>query len=258
MRSTKEYAAVRDLVGAGLNDCEIARRTCIPRTTVRDWRREGPGIMRDRSPPDGACERCGAQHDFRALPGEQYAYLLGVYLGDGHISRHPRAVYRLRIYLDRRYSEIIEATAAAMSAVMPAHPVGRLHKGRVDGGCIELSMYSKQWPCLFPQHGAGKKHSRRITLSAWQHAIVTENHEAFLCGLIDSDGCRFVARQRQRGTLYEWTRYSFCNLSPDIRELFCTSCDAIGVEWTQSCPRTIQVARRGSVARLESFIGPKH
>jgi hypothetical protein len=257
MRSAEEYNAVVDLVRTGFNDCDIARRTGIPRTTVRGWRREGAGIMRNRLPPAGACPRCGAMHDLSSLPGEQYAYLLGLYLGDGYICRHPRDVYRLRIYLDRRYGEIIEAAAFAMSTVMPNHRVGRLHKGRLDGGCIEVSMYSKQWPCLFPQHGVGRKHSRRIALTAWQQAIVDENHQNLLCGLIDSDGCRFIARQRQRGTLYEWTRYSFCNLSRDIRQLFCASCDALGVEWTQSCPRTIQVAKRASVARLESFIGPK-
>ena len=35
--------AVRDqalaLVKSGLNDCEVARRTGISRTTIRDWRR---------------------------------------------------------------------------------------------------------------------------------------------------------------------------------------------------------------------------
>jgi hypothetical protein len=26
------------LIAGGLNDCEVARRTGIPRTTIRDWR----------------------------------------------------------------------------------------------------------------------------------------------------------------------------------------------------------------------------
>jgi hypothetical protein len=118
-------------------------------------------------------------------------------------------------------------------------------------------MYSKQWPCLFPQHGAGRKHHRPIRLAGWQQRIVNGDREAFLCGLIDSDGCRFVARQHQCGRLHEWTRYSFSNLSQDIRNLFCESCDALGIDWTQSNHRTIQVARRRSVTRLETFIGPK-
>jgi hypothetical protein len=49
----------------------------------------------------------------------------------------------------------------------------------------------------------------------------------------------------------------FVNESADIRELFCRTCDAIGVEWRQMNRNTISVARRDSVARLDEFIGPK-
>ncbi|HEV8373977.1 MAG TPA: helix-turn-helix domain-containing protein [Actinomycetota bacterium] len=38
MRSREEVALVLGLARQGLNDCEIARRTGIPRGTVRDWR----------------------------------------------------------------------------------------------------------------------------------------------------------------------------------------------------------------------------
>jgi hypothetical protein len=42
----------------------------------------------------------------------------------------------------------------------------------------------------------------------------------------------------------------------DIKDLFCASCDAIGVRWTRS-GREVAVARRESVALLDEFIGPK-
>jgi hypothetical protein len=39
-------------------------------------------------------------------------------------------------------------------------------------GCTEVGSYSKHWPCLFPQHGPGKKHQRKIELTVWQQELV--------------------------------------------------------------------------------------
>ena len=39
--------------------------------------------------------------------GDAYAYLLGLYLGDGMLTLAPRQVWRIRIVLDRRYPLII-------------------------------------------------------------------------------------------------------------------------------------------------------
>jgi hypothetical protein len=32
-------------------------------------------------------------------------------------------------------------------------------------GCTEVKSYSRHWPCLFPRHGAGEKHLRKIKLA---------------------------------------------------------------------------------------------
>ncbi len=42
------------------------------------------------------------------VASEPYVYLLGMYLGDGYIARSRRGVWRLRIIMDARYSQIIE------------------------------------------------------------------------------------------------------------------------------------------------------
>lgn len=39
---------------------------------------------------------------------------------------------------------------------------------------VDVVLCSKHWPCLFPQHGPGRKHHRRIALEPWQEAIVKE------------------------------------------------------------------------------------
>jgi hypothetical protein len=64
---------------------------------------------------------------------------------------------------------------------------------------------------------------------------------------------------RAVGTDYPpYPRYEFTNASADIRDIFTRACDAIGVEWRRSRPRVISVARRASVAILDSFVGPKN
>ena len=152
MRSADEFNEVRQLIAAGMNDCAIARLTGIPRPTVRDWRCR-PHV-RTRL-PDGSTA-CGVDHDFPALPAAPYCYLLGLYLGDGCISRI-RRVWRLRVVLDAKYPAIIERCRQAIDMLMPGQ---RARAMQLPKNCVEVSLYSKHWPCLFPQHGPGKKHTR--------------------------------------------------------------------------------------------------
>ncbi len=249
VRSQAEVREVLDLLEAGLNPCEVARRTGIPRSTVRHWRdgdrRAGAGLP--------ACETCGHPvHRPEALPAEHYAYLLGLYLGDGHISAFPRGVFRLTIYLDRKYEGIVASCESAMEAV-----IGRRPNRARKPGCYGVNCYSRRWPCLLPQHGAGPKHLRPIVLEPWQQRIVDDHPEALLRGLIHSDGCRGMNTVVVRGKRYAYPRYTFTNTSADIRRIFTDACDAIGVAWRQMNATNVSVARRASVARLDEFIGPK-
>ena len=118
-------------------------------------------------------------------------------------------------------------------------------------------MYSKHWVCLFPQHAPGRKHRRSIELATWQREIVEQTREPFLRGLIHSDGCRVIARERQASRVREAPRYSFSNKSDDIKKLFCESCDALGIRWTRPNEREIAIYRIESVGKLDEFVGPK-
>ena len=119
---------------------------------------------------------------------------------------------------------------------------------------VEVSSFSKSWPCLLPQHGPGKKHQRPIVLTDWQLELGARWPDQLVRGLIHSDGCRF--QNTGRGN-WSWPRYAFSNLSDDIRSIFCHACDQLGVHWTRSGKRTIYVSRKADVARLDEFIGPK-
>jgi hypothetical protein len=56
---------------------------------------------------------------------------------------------------------------------------------------------------------------------------------------------------------YVYPRYFFSNYSPEIRSLFAETYALIGVDTKPDGPHLISVARRESVAVLDSFIGPK-
>jgi hypothetical protein len=188
--------------------------------------------------------------------GAAYAYLLGLYLGDGMLTLAPRRVWRLRIVLDERYPFIIERCEWAIRQVS-SHVPGRAHKV----GCVEIYSNWKHWLCAFPQHGAGPKHRRPIELVPWQRQVATAHPHEFVRGLIHSDGCRSLNRVRRplkSGVrTYEYMRYFFSNRSGAILRLFSEACAAIGVDTRPDGPFNVSVARRDSVALLDSFVGPK-
>jgi Homeodomain-like domain-containing protein len=243
----------------GRTTTEVARLTGLPRSTVRDWLNGATPrkAVRDERASTGECRTCqGPEHAFTALPGE-YMYALGLYLGDGCISAHPRGVFKLRIFLDASYPGIIDSCEAAIRKLRPNNRIARLPRSggfanSSERSNIEISAYSRSWPCLFPQHGPGRKHERPIVLVDWQRDLLERHPEALLRGLIHSDGCRFI----NRGTNWRHPRYSFSNASGDIRRIFCEACDVLGLRWT-TAPRTVYVSRKDDVERLDRFIGPK-
>ncbi|WNG80541.1 hypothetical protein C6A86_020280 [Mycobacterium sp. ITM-2016-00316] len=183
------------------------------------------------------------------LPSDAYSYLLGMYLGDGYVCRAGR-VWRLRVTLDKKYPGIIESCCDAIDKIMLGQHATVFPR---KTGCVDVSLFSKHWPCLFPQHGPGPKHLRPIILQPWQQAHVDAATEDFIRGLIHSDGCRVVANDRGVASV----RYHFTNHSTDIRNLFCAALDALGIPWTQNSRYMIAVYRKAATARLDEFVGPK-
>ncbi len=246
MHSPEQVDLVFRLAAEGLSHSQVARITGLPRSTVRGW-------LTKRTPRFGAartdCPVCCGHPD--TLPAHHYLYLLGLYLGDGTLSLHPRGVYRLRISCADVYPSITNECAIAMRHVRD-NRVGRVPAS----GCTHVYAYSKHWRCLLPQHGPGRKHNRKIELTGWQRDIISADPRPLIRGLVHSDGCRVL--NRAAGTDYPpYPRYHFSNLSADILGIFGHACDAIGVEWRYNNATTISVARRPSVAILDSFIGPK-
>lgn len=242
-------AAALDLIGTGLSDYEISRRTGASRSSVQRWRVHG--APRKAQTP---CPR-----DWRPSDPASYSYLLGIYLGDGYVSKASASPV-LEIALDSRYPGIAEECTAAIWDVAQVEARTHLRK-TAQGDSIRVTAGSRVWPFAFPQHGPGKKATRSIALTRWQQEIVNRFPQAFLRGLIHSDGSRTINRFSvvlaggRRG--YAYPRYFFTNLSVDIQALFCAACERVGVRWTQSSFKNISVADRRSVELLDSFVGPK-
>ena len=234
------------LVAAGLNDCKIARRLDVPRTTIRDWRK--PRYVPKR-PASAACPRCGARSRRIVTEPETYVELLGLCLGDGHIAGLART-QRLRICLDAKYPDIVAAAEALMQRCFPDNTVRRVHFH--DGREVVLDVYSSHLVCLFAQHGPGKKHERPIRPAPWQEALVAKAPWALLRGLIRSDGCVFVNRTGR----CEYLSYDFANRSGDLLDLFESRCRNLGLRPRRSAT-SIRLYRREDVALLVEHVGVK-
>jgi hypothetical protein len=256
-RSLEDVRRVTLLKEDGHTDREISRLTDVPITTIRAWRNHGLSRHAERAlKAGGLCATCGAEvHDFGNLPTATYAYLLGVYLGDGYIGRSGKS-WALRIALDKAYPGIVENCCDAIEEIRGGHRP----KPRPDSGgeaCVRIDVTWRRWLCLFPQHGPGPKHRRKIELVGWQQRMVDEAPQAFLRGLLHTDGWRGLNRVHVKGKDYASPRYQFSSRSDDIRKLFTDTCDALGVKWRPWTRYHVSVAQRESVALLDSFIGPK-
>ena len=246
----------------GHNNCEFSRQVGVSRS-------HGPGLGSREGPPsfeqnnagygrpnDSSCLSALRSRGTRLRAvSTSYAHLLGMYLGDGHISKDRRGVFRLRISLDQKYPLIVEECAAAMQGHGPGTRSTCPHASNYY---VEVHAYSKSWPCLFPQHGPGQKARTKDILAGWQKELAARMPDLLLRGLLHSDGCRFM----NTGS-YGWdcSHATSSPMSPRHQEIFCDACDSLGLRWTARFRRSgggsIYVSRKDDVARLDEFVGPK-
>lgn len=248
MRSLDMRLKARELYASGISRAEISRRLGVTWYTANRWctlrtPTDDPRVYFER------CFRCRPERPLQRP--DQYAYLLGQYLGDGHLATSMK-VPMLRVCCAATYPDIMDEVEAAMLGTL-ARSVCRV----ASQGCFYLTSYSKHWPCLLPQHGPGMKHLRPIKLARWQQKIVDAYPQSLLRAFIHSDGCRIMNRVTVRGKKYSYPRYLFINESTDILRICGDALDRVGAQWRFNRRNSISVAKRDSVALLDSFIGPK-
>jgi hypothetical protein len=247
MRSEEDVRRVTELLAEGFTPTEVARRTGLPRSTIRGWK--NGAIPRRPTAHASPCAIGLAEFDPAA-----YTYLFGLYLGDGCISA-ARRTFRLRVTLDAAYPSIVAECATAVKTLIPHVAVSAYRRPR--SRCVDVGAYWVHWPCVFPQHGSGRKHLRPIELTPEQHEIVFAHPKQFLRGLIHSDGTRIVATERKGDAVRRAPRYAFSNMSGDILGMFCDACDAVGIHHTRASVKQVAIYRKDCVATLDQFVGPK-
>lgn len=252
----------------GWSQQHIAFACGVSQRAVSHWingTRRNPATDARRADRTSYCPQCsdGTIHK------EAYSYLLGAYLGDGHIVEIKRkpGLYSLSVFYDNKYPQLITYCQAAMDSVFP------IKACRVKrSGCTEIKSYSKHWTCVFPQHGPGKKPERPTPLEPWQQRIVDEHPEALIRGLMHSDGCRVInripkKRSDDEAKYYEYLRYHFTNTSTDIIDILTHALDRLGIAWKIHVDKReplhrdtyiVSISRRKAVAVMERIVGPKY
>jgi hypothetical protein len=224
------------LLDTGWSLNAVSKHLGVSRSAIRDWRDIGVA-PRGRA---ASCFVCALGLEFDA---SAYALLLGYYLGDGCISK-ARRTFTLRVSCDRKYPGIVTEVGRAITAVRPGAAVCHV----TAPGVVVVQNGWNHWPCVFPQHGPGRKHDRELTLEHWQRAVVADRPADLLRGLFRSDGCRTNnwATQTVAGATkrYDYPRWQFVNHSDDIRRWCTEALDLLEIPWRQSSWKTISVSRR--------------
>jgi hypothetical protein len=202
MYDKQTRSAALDMIHSGLSLNAVSLRTGISRAALRSWR-DQPAAVRQRR----TCVRCQPEPGL-PVPPSAYAYVLGMYLGDGCISTYRKGVFGLRISCADAWPGVMNECKTAIKALRPGRSVSLPQRQ----GCTMVTAYWKHWPCLFPQHGPGEKHTRPIALEPWQQQIVGEHTGAFLRGLFHSDGCR-ITNWTRRPVAGELKRYEYPDTS---------------------------------------------
>jgi hypothetical protein len=229
VHEAQKRGAALALVEQGFNDCEIARRLGIPRTTVRDWRRPTYFANFD------ICPRCWLRLRPLAFSDADYAELLGLYLGDGHISTLART-QRLRIFLDSKYTAVVDDAEALLRQCFPNNPVGRALVECVSSRSTVRARNTTARSCSSPGSAASSMRRRGSSCAG--------------------ASARTAASSSTAPARYEHLSYGFANHSSDILDLFEATCLRQGLR-PRRYAQAIRLNRREDVARLIEHVGVK-
>jgi hypothetical protein len=257
MRTLEELNFIQELISQGKNQSQISKETGIHRKVISK-------IVKEHFLEAYSKAKLFDPSKLTKEQEKAYSYILGQYLGDGHISLMRKKVYRLTISGDIKYHNIIQEVKDKLSIILPKNSPNLAFKktqGKVN--CVAIQVSSKKIKDMFPQHGKGPKHLRPIKLEPWQEDIVKAFPKDFLRGLIHSDGSRYVTKT----TAKESTRYCFTNASTDIIALCCNVLQEMNIPYSLSKKAirgmmkhhayNVFIQKKSSVEFLETFIGPK-
>ncbi len=239
-----------DLLDQGWSLRAIGRELDVHHSTVMWWRDGGADGAGTGGHPRGS--RRAPLADWEQADDRQrdaWAYLLGIYLGDGYID----PLGRLRISCDAAYPGIIDEVVAALRRLGVERPWLLRQPG-----CWVVAAGDDAWAELLPT-GRGPKHTYEIRLVGWQEEACESRPHLVVRGLIQSDGCRFLNTVISRaGVTHRYPTYDFTNRSSDLHAVLRACLGRLGVAWrSASRERITRVARREAVGVMDLFVGSK-
>ena len=145
--------AALDLIAAGHNDCEVSRRLGVPRRTIVDWRR--PTLRSEREYPIADVSAVLAAAKPMRFTDDDYAELLGIYLGDGWISHGSSDAAACASHWTR---SIRASSARPTRSIARCFPRNRVDVGLAGIGTgSNVSVYSSHLDVPVPAARPGKK-----------------------------------------------------------------------------------------------------
>lgn len=187
---------------------------------------------------------------------DNYSYILGMYLGDGHIIQlKNKRAYRLSLFNNAFQDRVIELCSTSLSYILPSNKV-TVYKVPTCN-LVKVYVHNKMLPTILPQHDFGKKHDRSVKLLDWQLKYL--NTSKMLAGLFHSDGTFYT----YKGYYF----YSFTNCSLDILDI-CKMClEDKNIKYTFTPKKAsdmvtqsylIKVYRQKEVLKLYDIVGEKY
>lgn len=145
----------------------------------------GGNTVRVRVPPRPL--RNSTVHEQKAL-----AYIVGVALGDGNLSKPNGRTVRLRISCDTHYPLIKEEIKKKLRLILPSSAIAEVQRPR---HCIDISVYSNALATFIPwevRRGSKQAQQARVPRWIWQEkGFIRE----CLRGLLQTDGSIYQDRK---------------------------------------------------------------
>jgi len=120
------------------------------------------------------------------------AYVIGIALGDGNLSRPNKRATRLRVTCDANYLGVEQEICTALQRLFPNNKISKIK--RREDTCFDISVYSNRLDKLMPwKVGCGSKYKQNAHVPKW--IIKNDNYiRACLRGLIHTDGSIYLDR----------------------------------------------------------------
>lgn len=248
MKYTKEQKLeAKKLRENGENWLTISKKLNIPRGTIKYWFDGGEIKFNKQLKKEFNLKTFLEEIENDERKKRAYSYILGLYLGDGHITKTAKKdIYRLRIFLHDRYKNLNEYALRNLQEILVENKCTIFSSK--DCALDIISVYKKNIKEIFPQHGEGLKHKRKIKLEKWQKEII--DPLCFIQGLFHSDGSYVQGKN---------VFYQFTNMSTDIKKMYLYYCKKIGVQTssTDFNKKNIYIYKKNFVKYLEEKIGTK-